>query len=56
MGEDVWGDTTILLPEGLPEKWTDSVTGKEISGRGLLSAGAVLSLFPVAMLMNEEKS
>jgi (1->4)-alpha-D-glucan 1-alpha-D-glucosylmutase len=42
-----WGDTTVALPEG---RWTDVLGGPEVGG-GRADVGALLSRFPVALLV-----
>ncbi len=47
LGEDIWGDTTIRLPEGAPSEWISAITG---ASAGSLRLGDLLSAFPVAIL------
>jgi (1->4)-alpha-D-glucan 1-alpha-D-glucosylmutase len=44
---DGWGDTTVVLPEG---RWTDEMGGSTAGG-GAVSLAALLSGFPVALLV-----
>ena len=51
VGDAVWVDTWLPLPEGAPSRWHDAFTGGERrSAEGKLAAGRALSDFPVALL------
>jgi (1->4)-alpha-D-glucan 1-alpha-D-glucosylmutase len=56
MGEATWGtDGGLHLPAGSPERWTDVLTGEDLSasaaeGGKLLPLGGVFRRFPVALL------
>jgi (1->4)-alpha-D-glucan 1-alpha-D-glucosylmutase len=53
MGEGVWQDTVLRLPDGAPRKWKNAFTGEFLSvgsGTSGLSLGAVFRSFPVALL------
>lgn len=50
LGEEVWRDTSIRLPEGAPQEWTNAITGVKINAKVKLPVGVVLSDFPVSML------
>jgi len=53
VGQRVWGDDLLILPEGMPERWLNTFTGEslKISGAGGgLPLSSVLSTFPVAFL------
>jgi len=53
VGQRVWGDDLLLLPEGVPEHWLNIFTGEslKISGAGGgLPLSSVLGTFPVALL------
>jgi len=54
-GRQVWDDTHILLPKGVPALWKDAITTQVIEGRETLLIGDVLKDFPVALLMSEEE-
>ena len=54
IGRQVWDDTHILLPKGVPALWKDAITTRGIEGRETLLIGDVLEHFPVALLMSEE--
>jgi (1->4)-alpha-D-glucan 1-alpha-D-glucosylmutase len=51
IGEAVWKDTWVSLPEGFPVEWRDAITGRAIRAEGCLKIGCVLSDFPVALLI-----
>ncbi|MFH0925895.1 MAG: malto-oligosyltrehalose synthase [bacterium] len=50
LGEEVWRDTHLLLPDEAPFNWKNVITNQEIRGEGLLSVGKVLQHFSVALL------
>jgi (1->4)-alpha-D-glucan 1-alpha-D-glucosylmutase len=52
LGMERWKDTRLVLPEEVPERWIDAVTGKEIRGGKELPAGEILAFFPAALLMS----
>jgi len=55
IGRQVWDDTHIILPKGVPAIWKDAITTQVIEGRETLLIGDVLEHFPVALLMSEEE-
>ncbi len=52
-GEQIWQDTYVELPDGVPAVWRDAITGQKIEGDGRLFLGRVLGRFPVALLLSE---
>ena len=53
VGDDVWGDRTIVLPATAPARWFDAYTGTEIEATtGALRIGTVLSRLPGALLVS----
>jgi len=50
----VWSDTVIRLPDGFPALWTDVLSGRRHTGRQTLSAAAVFTSFPAALLEGEK--
>ncbi len=55
MGDAVWGDTSIELPERLASRnWLHWLTGRESPGGDLLSAAYLLRDLPVALLLTQE--
>lgn len=58
LGEAVWADTRLLLPEDAPVTWTNVLTGEQIAARidgGSLriAVGEALASLPVAILAGE---
>lgn len=51
VGEDVWLDTTVAVPDGRRRTWKDAVTGRTIRGGEELALVEVLSELPVALLV-----
>lgn len=59
VGERVWGDATLRLPEGAPERFRNALTGGEVAtsrrGRGRrLRLAEALAACPVALLVEGE--
>lgn len=56
LGEKVWLDTAVLLPQGAPDSWLIVLTGASLvgDGGGKLFLRGILSEFPVALLINRE--
>lgn len=55
MGDEVWGDTSIELPERLASSnWLHWLTGRESPGGDLLYAAYLLRDLPVALLFTQE--
>lgn len=52
LGEEVWKDTDILLPEGFPAEWKDAITENEIQADGRVKIGKILTHFPAALLIS----
>ncbi|AFZ19459.1 malto-oligosyltrehalose synthase [Allocoleopsis franciscana] len=50
LGESVWQDTRIELPQGMPKSWTDTISLQAFSEDGIVSIGKALQHFPVALL------
>jgi (1->4)-alpha-D-glucan 1-alpha-D-glucosylmutase len=55
VGQDIWGDTHVLLPEGTPALWRDAMSRLVIKGEKTLPVGEVLEYFPVALLVSKEE-
>jgi (1->4)-alpha-D-glucan 1-alpha-D-glucosylmutase len=55
LGEGVWNDTYVILPQNAPSVWRDVITGVIINGQEKLSVGEVLKYFPCALLINRKK-
>jgi (1->4)-alpha-D-glucan 1-alpha-D-glucosylmutase len=51
--EQVWGNTSLILPDGFPAEWTDSITGARLlSNNDVLPVGEILSSFPAGLLVS----
>jgi (1->4)-alpha-D-glucan 1-alpha-D-glucosylmutase len=56
LGETVWADTRIEIPQGLQADWQDVFTAQKISESDAIAIGQALQYFPVALLVsNQEK-
>ncbi|MCB2155799.1 malto-oligosyltrehalose synthase [bacterium] len=53
VGEAVWQNTMIALPDGAPKRWRDAMTSADIKVEGKLPVGQALENFPVALLIGE---
>ena len=49
-GQEVWGDSRLLLPKGAPLRWKEMITGEEAGGDQALLIGDILKNYPVALL------
>jgi (1->4)-alpha-D-glucan 1-alpha-D-glucosylmutase len=56
LGEQVWADTQLHLPQGSASTWRDAITDQTISGSGAIAIGQILQHFPVALLLNTPRS
>jgi (1->4)-alpha-D-glucan 1-alpha-D-glucosylmutase len=54
LGETVWEDTRIIIPQGLRSAWKDAITDSEISESDTILVGQALQNFPVALLLSQE--
>ncbi|MFH1062752.1 MAG: malto-oligosyltrehalose synthase [Candidatus Omnitrophota bacterium] len=54
LGETVWQDTAIILPEGFPSEWRDILTGESQRAEGIIFIGKVLKILPVSLLSLHE--
>lgn len=52
LGEKVWGDTAIKLPEEMEGFWRDCLSGRSLTGGDTLSVGRLLRDLPCALLVN----
>ncbi len=51
---DTWGDTTIMLPDGVPTEWNGVVFPGTVSASGRsINVRDVLSVFPVGVIASE---
>lgn len=52
LGEALWQDTAIVLPQAAPQHWNDALTEDKLeSGPSGLNMGKVLNRFPAALLI-----
>jgi (1->4)-alpha-D-glucan 1-alpha-D-glucosylmutase len=54
LGQGVWDDTHIFLPEGVSHGWDNVITDQYVDNGEKLLIGEVITHFPVALLMKEE--
>lgn len=55
LGESVWQDTIISLPDGFPSEWESILTGQKLAGGRILNIGNVLDIFLVSLLIAKNK-
>lgn len=56
LGEQVWHDTQLKLPQEMPSGWQDAIASQAIQANGTLLVGEVLKYFPVALLIGQSNS
>jgi (1->4)-alpha-D-glucan 1-alpha-D-glucosylmutase len=56
VGEKVWADTQLQLPQGFSSSWQDIFTGQTLTGNGTIAIAQVLQHFPVALLLNSPQT
>jgi len=54
LGQQTWGDTSIILPEDSPTWWEDAITQRSIEGNETLPVGDIIKHFPVALITSKE--
>ncbi|MBD0334131.1 MAG: malto-oligosyltrehalose synthase [Cyanobacteria bacterium Co-bin13] len=54
LGEAVWGDTALVIPENLRGQWRETITDYEIADQPRLPIGKILQNFSVALLIKGE--
>ena len=52
LGKDVWQDTQLQLPAGMPSSWKDALSDQLLTTNGTLLVGEALKDFPVALLIS----
>jgi len=52
VGQEIWGNTLVILPGSAPFRWTDALTGQEVTGERAIPVGMALKLFPVSLLLS----
>ncbi|MCG6981399.1 MAG: malto-oligosyltrehalose synthase [Deltaproteobacteria bacterium] len=55
LGNEVWQDTRVLIPDSAPVKWSNTFTSEIIPGEHHIAVGQVLQHFPVALLVSDDK-
>jgi (1->4)-alpha-D-glucan 1-alpha-D-glucosylmutase len=53
IGDQVWKQAIVKLPEQAPERWTNVLNGQGLSGNGELKLAEVFTDFPVALLKSQ---
>jgi (1->4)-alpha-D-glucan 1-alpha-D-glucosylmutase len=53
LGERVWADTQLQLPQGSPSTWQNAITDQTIYGSGEIAIAQILQHFPVALLVSQ---
>jgi (1->4)-alpha-D-glucan 1-alpha-D-glucosylmutase len=56
LGEQVWHDTQLKLPQEMPSGWQDAIASQMIQANGTLLVGEALKYFPVALLIGQINS
>ncbi|GLI34983.1 malto-oligosyltrehalose synthase [Desulforhabdus amnigena] len=51
-GEELWDDTTVILPGDFPFPWENVLTGEMVEGRASLPVGLLLESFPAGFFVN----
>ncbi len=54
LGQPVWGNTAVDLPEHAPRCWREIFTGRRLEADGRIWVSEALKHFPVSLLMNED--
>ncbi|MFM6205939.1 MAG: malto-oligosyltrehalose synthase, partial [Planktothrix sp.] len=54
LGEKIWKDTAIKIPEDWTKDWKNTMTHQLISGHHSLKVGDILTVFPVALLSSSD--
>jgi (1->4)-alpha-D-glucan 1-alpha-D-glucosylmutase len=50
LGQEVWQDTAVILPEGAPSEWQQVFGQETVTGSGSLQVATIFKNFPVALL------
>jgi (1->4)-alpha-D-glucan 1-alpha-D-glucosylmutase len=53
LGQAIWKDTCIQLPQSAPLSWTNAITSQFLRSTALLSVGEALQHFPVALAIGQ---
>ncbi|HEY9877347.1 MAG TPA: malto-oligosyltrehalose synthase [Leptolyngbyaceae cyanobacterium] len=54
IGEEIWGDTALVIPDNLRGHWCEAITNCEIADQPRLPIGKILQNFPVALLVTRD--
>jgi (1->4)-alpha-D-glucan 1-alpha-D-glucosylmutase len=52
MGENIWLDTHVILPDNAPSEWLNTITSSKMNFSKKASIGDALKHFPVALLVS----
>jgi (1->4)-alpha-D-glucan 1-alpha-D-glucosylmutase len=52
-GKEIWQDTTVVLPSGVPGRWDNVLTGQSLSFKNNLPMGELFEFFPTALLTGD---
>jgi (1->4)-alpha-D-glucan 1-alpha-D-glucosylmutase len=52
MGENIWLDTHVILPDNAPSEWLNAITSSKMNFSKKASIGDALKHFPVALLVS----
>lgn len=52
LGEEIWLDTRIIIPQGLRSAWTNAMTEETLLESDTIQVGQALEHFPVALLLS----
>ncbi|HBE16481.1 MAG TPA: malto-oligosyltrehalose synthase [Cyanobacteria bacterium UBA11149] len=55
LGEKLWGDTRLEIPQGLRSTWKDAFSNCIIPESDTISVGEALQYFPVSLLIGEKQ-
>ncbi|SIT74246.1 malto-oligosyltrehalose synthase [Pontibacter indicus] len=55
LGEQVWGDTTVILPPEAPQVWQHSFSGQRIQAGLAIPLSEIFHSFPVALLTSTKR-
>ncbi|KKD34686.1 MAG: malto-oligosyltrehalose synthase [Limnoraphis robusta] len=51
IGDEVWGDTAIEIPQGSESDWCEVITDSKIAANNVIPVRAILQHFPVGLLV-----
>lgn len=50
LGQTIWSDTHLIMPDGTPPNWINAITGEELRAGRKLLIGEVFTSFPLALI------